>query len=113
MSRTILMLVGIWAVMATPALCTSGVLAHPCERDEGALCDHESGCSSDPCTERVYRRDGADHELTPPLDWPAVASFAVPRSFLGVLRSPVVRLAATPPPGSPGFLHASDRPLLI
>ena len=54
-------LVSVWALVAVPAMCSGGVLTHPCDPEELHPChpshgsddssdhDHESDCLRDPC----------------------------------------------------------------
>ena len=62
----------VWALLVLPALCTAGVLTHPCaphgpnqpahqshDEDENG-CPHESDCSQDPCSELNVRNEGRD-----------------------------------------------------
>lgn len=58
-----------WALVAVPALCTSGWLLHPCacaesehhdhdhEHEDLGGCGHEAECSADPCQLIVTRWD--------------------------------------------------------
>lgn len=56
-----------WALVAVPALCTSGWLLHPCacaeiehhdcEHEDLDGCGHEADCSADPCQLVVNRWD--------------------------------------------------------
>lgn len=55
------LLVSIWALVAVPAMCSGGILTHPCEPEELHPChpthgpdesvdhEHESDCLLDPC----------------------------------------------------------------
>lgn len=52
-----------WALIGMPALCTGGILAHPCacphsqdsDHPEREGCGHETDCESDPCGTVVVR----------------------------------------------------------
>lgn len=112
--RIAMLLVTAWAMLAAPALCAAGVIAHLCERHGEASCGHESGCQTDPCSERAYRKDTADHDLVSPAGHDTPASSPVstsPAHFL--LSAHCLRHAPsgpTPPLGAP---HPSDLPLRI
>ena len=64
-SRWTICLVGCWALVAAPALCSGGLLPHPCDCEEstghqhGAWdeCGHEGECAADPCGIVVTRLD--------------------------------------------------------
>lgn len=62
--RFINLLTAVWTLVAVPALCTGGILTHPCEcepaspchdshhdeeENDDPGCGHESSCSIDPC----------------------------------------------------------------
>lgn len=62
----------VWALLVLPALCTAGVMTHPCAphepnqpahqshgEDENG-CPHESDCSQDPCSGLNVRNEGQD-----------------------------------------------------
>jgi len=49
MRCSISLLVGVWASVAMPCLCTAGWFTHPCESHETDGCGHESDCPDDPC----------------------------------------------------------------
>jgi len=62
----------VWALVGLPALCTAGVMSHPCHpceadppahrshsEDENG-CPHESDCAQDPCSELNVRNEGQD-----------------------------------------------------
>lgn len=66
-------------VSLLPLVCTGGLYSHPCsDCVDGVACDHEEGCTDDPCGTQVLRseaqRDGpvTDLALTGGLPLPAV-----------------------------------------
>lgn len=114
MKRIVMLLVTAWSVLAVPALCTAGVIAHLCERDEGTFCEHESGCETDPCSERVYRRDGAVPDPVVPAGFETPAWSPVsPDPLLFFLGAHRLRHAPSGPARPPCVRHPSDLPLLI
>jgi len=67
--RSFILVAAGWAFIGMPALCTGGILTHPCdcrhsqEADHGEKggCGHETECESDPCGVVVIRpQDGND-----------------------------------------------------
>jgi hypothetical protein len=108
--RWTLLLIAIWSVIAAPALCVAGVLAHECHCEDEIACDHESACESDPCSEMLLRRDSsagdvlitafADALPVTRLEWPENPSLP-PSAPAASLAIPLV-----------GVRHASDLPLL-
>lgn len=65
--------IGCWALVAMPALCTGGVLLHPCDCGHADECRHESECATDPCG-TVVTRPNDGHELTIELHSYSIAS---------------------------------------
>jgi hypothetical protein len=109
--RPALLIVGLWAIMAAPALCAAGVLAHECPCEDSAVCDHESECDADPCSDQILRRDLSSDEL---FDSAGLGTWARSPAIIRPLEAP--RRAAPPRPGPtppPGVRHASDRPRRI
>lgn len=60
--------VAAWGLVLLPALCTAGILTHPCApkesnqpihhshgEDDDGQCRHESDCAQDPCNEIAVR----------------------------------------------------------
>lgn len=43
-------------LVVIPALCTGGVLLHPCDCGSEARCTHEVECASDPCGDVALRQ---------------------------------------------------------
>ena len=114
MIRPAVLAVALWAIVAAPALCAAGVLAHMCECEESAVCDHESGCETDPCSDLVVLRDGSQDGLQEADGSSAPAQLPVPARLEP--HSPASRTAHSTSPGfppAPGVPHASDLPLLI
>lgn len=75
--RFINLLTAVWALVAVPALCTGGILTHPCEcepaspchdshhdeEEKDSGCGHESSCSIDPCKFVSLRSNERHDEL--------------------------------------------------
>ena len=110
MTRALLPLLVLWAVVGAPTLCAAGVLAHDCECETATVCDHESECERDPCSEQMFRHDEGDQDF----DSSSVANLPASTPALG---SSEQRAWPRPPPidrGPPlGLLYTSDLPLLI
>lgn len=65
-------LLPVWTLVLLPALCTAGVVTHPCaphesnqpahesHGDDESGCSHESNCSQDPCRGLAARNEGQD-----------------------------------------------------
>ena len=64
--RTIAVALTLWSLVATPALCRSGLLLHRCDGGEveccawcdcegASPCPHEEGCEQDPCGKPIPR----------------------------------------------------------
>lgn len=115
-SRSALLIVALWAIIAAPVLCEAGVLAHPGECADGEVeaCDHEADCDLDPCSEQILRKDESSEGPTvdagpvAPAQHPAgPAAVALFDDSGGSQNAPS---DFTPPLGVP---HASDLPLLI
>ena len=52
MKKIVLTTSALWVLLLSPALCLSGVLLHPCpDCPQGFSCEHEEGCSADPCAD--------------------------------------------------------------
>jgi len=59
--RVFMAMVACWGLVGLPALCTGGIILHPCDceheeaghEDDG--CGHEAECESDPCNVAVVR----------------------------------------------------------
>jgi len=109
MTRWGFFFVALWALVAAPALCAAGVLAHQCRCADG-VCDHETGCEEDPCSEQVFRRSSSDASSEDPGAVPA------PAAVLPGLERPAASPHVPPPAPHralrPGAPHASDLPLL-
>lgn len=108
--RAGLLIIAVWAVVAAPALCVAGVLAHECRCEDEIACDHESACESDPCGELLVRRDASfEHSIL------AELASALPVTHLErpSNRGGLPRAHGHPCPLPPvGVRHASDLPLL-
>jgi hypothetical protein len=85
-------LLSIWALVALPALCTGGFVAHACDCASEALCEHEVGCEDDPCSNLSaitgQRSDGSDMlplPMTEELSWPATTELLGSLEQTGVL----------------------------
>ncbi len=75
MSRWVVSLVVLWALVAVPPLCMAGVLTHACDcaeesccppgcaSNDEAGCRHEGGCLDDPCTMRAIRTERHGDEV--------------------------------------------------
>lgn len=109
MIRLALVLMAVWAVVAAPALCATGVLAHECPCEDERACEHESDCDTDPCNDLLLRRDDTQPSVDPSFDALADA-WLPPASVL-----PAGRLLPGPPrpPAPPRLRPAAEFPLLI
>jgi hypothetical protein len=108
------LIVALWAIVAAPALCTAGVLAHECACAEGALCDHETDCEEDPCSPQALRRDDLrDESLAHAVVATSASCPALPAILQPCDAAPRVRTSRPHRTPSPGVPHASDLPLLI
>lgn len=55
-TRYLLALLAVWAIILGPGLCVGGVLEHLClDCAPAAACDHEEDCAADPCLEPVVQ----------------------------------------------------------
>lgn len=106
--RLALVLAALWAVVAAPALCATGVLAHECPCADERACEHESDCDTDPCNELLPRRD----DTRPSVDasFQLLADAWLPPAFT----LPAGRVASGPPrlPAPPRLRPAAEFPLL-
>ena len=108
--QTAAVLLTIWALVAMPALCASGVLEHACECDEASCCEDEASHCSDPCDMLVAGPGGrGDDDGVPSL----VADGTFLSGNAGDL--PLESRACVPhvPPPQNLPYPPSDRPLLI
>ncbi len=104
--------VGCWALVVMPALCTGGVLLHPCDcphsqdadHQEKEGCGHESECGTDPCG-TVVTRPSDGYEVTIDLHASSIAS-ALP----SLLVDPwvLVPIVWTSPPCDPAGASVRD-----
>jgi hypothetical protein len=109
MVRGATILIATWALMVMPALCTAGVILHACDCGTESDCDHEAGCSSDPCENITVRNSR-----------PAPIATPVPTSFSACLPADLPALvqalrtdAPNPLPRQNLPYPPSDLPLLI
>ena len=107
------LLVVLWAVIAAPTLCLSGMLVHECECGSAQACAHEGDCASDPCGELTVRTHrstvvGSDEATmaTHVASAPSDSLVTDPLASLTVLPAPRPSAATLPFP-------PSDRPLRI
>ena len=49
--RSCSILLAVWALVLLPTLCAGGLIAHACDCARDAVCQHETGCDVDPCSE--------------------------------------------------------------
>lgn len=107
------MLAGLWTFAALPALCTAGVLVHPCDCQSDKGCSHETECSDDPCNSVAPPREESTWThveallaaLIPILDVPREDAFVLTPFPPGVTAS-ILDLAEIP-------YFDSDTPLLV
>jgi hypothetical protein len=107
--RVALLVCALWAIIAAPVLCTAGVLAHECECDEVCICDHESECEADPCSELLLRKDESGTDVEVPALAAARLVASDPESGDRMAAPPCPHPDRAPPLGVP---HPSDLPLL-
>lgn len=41
----------VWALLLLPSLCVGGFIGHNCDCGMDAVCQHETGCDDDPCSQ--------------------------------------------------------------
>ena len=112
MSRPTASLLMILMLLLGPALCMGGLLEHHCDCGDGAECQHEETCASDPCSDTVKPEDRDDllaHVA------PMAAALPAPGEGLERLIRCGAPAAVRPvPPDRPRLAYAvSDRPLRI
>lgn len=111
MARGVTIMVGVWALLAVPLLCMGGMIAHACDCEVDAECEHESTCCNDPCDEITIRnRSQRDVDVM-------IAAPAADCRFLGVdedvLAGQSQKVGWPRPLRSNLPYHGSDIPLLI
>jgi hypothetical protein len=85
-----------WALVAVPALCVAGILAHGCACEDEVACAHETDCEVDPCSELVARTDES-------VDLLGLTPAVIDALPIGVpsMAGPGSSVAPTPPPRVP------------
>ncbi|HRX85212.1 MAG TPA: hypothetical protein P5572_09370 [Phycisphaerae bacterium] len=121
----------VWALQASQALCTAGVLAHPCDvrtelahddhapctdavsapDDAPGSCSHEQDCPADPCHQLVMVKEAAHPVLVPMACPSAVSEAPVAADLAAAHYLPGYERGGPTRPPLP--LHPSDLPLLI
>ena len=115
MVRPSLLIIALWAIIAAPALCTAGVLAHACPCDDGhaEACDHEADCDLDPCSDQTLRKDEGQNSLGPDAGHDVLANCPVAPDVVSIHERHDLNEPTSCRPAPPlGVLHASDLPLL-
>lgn len=112
MGLKIVLFAGVWTFSLLPALCTAGVLVHPCDCESNDGCGHESECSDDPCASVAPPREENAGEVTPQscgvvLILDSYSGGVVDLELIG-LRPPLIPTLST----SAAYFD-SDLPLLI
>ncbi|MHC4064177.1 MAG: hypothetical protein ACYSUQ_06550 [Planctomycetota bacterium] len=125
MNRCVAIILCLLVFHVVPALCVSGVLAHPCGCEETAGCDaecepnpgtcqcqHEADCGDDPCG-TVLTKPKSDENDAAALVQPSVAPADLPDDDHRRCTStgPQVRWESLPRDALP--YHPSDLPLLL
>jgi hypothetical protein len=114
LNRPALVILALWASVAAPVLCTAGVLAHECECASGVVCEHETDCERDPCSEQLYRKDGSSGASVDGAAHDAPAACPVSAGIVARSAAAGPAIPSRPdlaPP--PDVRHESDLPLLI
>ena len=101
-----------WSLIAMPALCVGGVVAHPCDCATPGGCIHEGDCDNDPCSVSAARVEKQTNDLGAP-GAIASAGLACPTVGRDELAQPSLRDVFRPPSGSNLPYRESDIPLLI
>lgn len=112
MTQILTTILALGLVLVMPALCTAGLIEHPCECGSAVGCHHESDCSDDPCGNDVVvsRPQGRNIDSALPMAMTAAGS---PLPIDTAAARPAENVDSGAPPGARTSLHASDVPLLI
>ena len=111
MARSATSVAVFWALLAVPALCLGGYVAHACVCGTTAECGRENACTDDPCGVLIARENPQDRDIDIAVAAPAAESdlsVVVPDCFAAQGRrwiSPLPLRANLP-------YHGSDTPLL-
>jgi hypothetical protein len=98
------------SLLAAPALCLAGVVAHSCPDCSALSCGHEGDCAEDPCSETAVRPGlptGGGLAPTPAV-LPVGAPCGSALEWSGPAARPPLAALAAPP-----SLAATHHPLLI
>lgn len=104
------LVVAVWALVALPVVCETGLMEHLCHCVLGSVCEHESHCESDPCNTVTTRIESASATLFPVV---SPVAYLVPKAPTESDPQFVMACQASPPLLADLLFCPSDRPLRI